>query len=272
MPFWVRKACSFIHLNTGTSERPISLGVANVKGLIEKFIDQEGATLAQVAIGHLFRVYPELEGPALMGLSDKPAGMPTGLTTVLRKYGVFAQDGPIRPSGKMIEQALRSYKEQREAAQTSTQLPLTIDTDAKDRTAMNDWADELAVINKGRNLLEKKLRQLVLNFLRADALANKKRGSTKDRLAAALPEARRLQVNQIAADDAIEKFNWLELTALIQKEWPLFAPIFGDRKQFDQHAEIINDRYDTHAKDADAMDLALYRRSLKWLTDRLTAL
>jgi hypothetical protein len=63
-----------------------------------------------------------------------------------------------------------------------------------------------------------------------------------------------------------------ELTALIQKEWPLFAPIFGDRKQFGEHAGIINERYATHAKDADALKLGLYRRSLKWLTDGLAAI
>lgn len=272
MPFWVRKACSYIHLNTEISDRPISLPAAAVKDLLGKFIDQEGATLAQVAIGHLFRVYPELEGPALMGLSDKPEKVPAGLVTILKKYGVFAADGPTRPSGEMIRQALRAYKEQRESAQNAAQLPLGIAADVKDKMALTDWADDLAVVNKGRNLLEKKLRQLVLNFLRADALAGKRRGTTRDRILASVHAERRSKVNHLAADDVIEHLLWSELIALIQKEWPLFGPVFGDRRQFESHSAIVNERYDAHAKDADILDLANYRRSLKWLTDRLATI
>lgn len=272
MPFWVRKACSFIHLNTEISERPVALPPVKIKEHLSKFIDQEGATLAQVALSHLFRVYPELERPALASLFNKAGADSPGLVTILRKYGVFAPEGQVRPSGEMIRQALQSYKEQKETVQASIQLPLAIATDIKDKTALDDWADDLAVVNKGRNLLEKKLRQLVLNFLRVDALANKKRGSTKDRVLSTVQGERRSKFNHLAADEAIEQLLWSELVVLIQKEWAIFGQVFGDRRQFDVHSSIVNERYDAHAKDADVLDLANYRRSLKWLTDRLIAI
>jgi hypothetical protein len=65
---------------------------------------------------------------------------------------------------------------------------------------------------------------------------------------------------------------WSELAALILKEWTIFDTVFSDRKQFESHANVINERFDAHAKDADELDLVNYRRSLKWLTDRIAAI
>jgi hypothetical protein len=238
MPFWVRKACSFIHLNTDIESRPLSLPKETAKELLSRFIEQEGATLAQVALAHLFRVYPELELPALACLEDQSDAAVNAQVTVLRKYGVLASNNPIRPSGEMIKQAMILYKEQRDAAPLQVQPTLPIGTYVTDKTALGEWADDLAVINKSRNLLEKKLRQLVLNFLRADTLASKKRGTTRDRVLAALPSERRAQLNHLSADEAIEKFMWAELIATIQREWQIFASAFGDRKQFDGHVRL----------------------------------
>jgi hypothetical protein len=69
----------------------------------------------------------------------------------------------------------------------------------------------------------------------------------------------------------VEHLLWSELVALIKKEWPVFDSLFGDRKQFELHADVVNERYDAHAKDADELDLAHYRRSIKWIADRLAA-
>ena len=60
---------------------------------------------------------------------------------------------------------------------------------------------------------------------------------------------------------------WTELVRLIENNWNLFESIFNDKRLFSKHAEVINDRYDAHAKDADGADLALYRRSLRWLEE-----
>jgi hypothetical protein len=61
-----------------------------------------------------------------------------------------------------------------------------------------------------------------------------------------------------------------ELTAVIVREWALFSNVFGDKVQFQNHAGVINIRYDAHAKDADSADFAEYRRSVKWMTDQIS--
>ena len=47
--------------------------------------------------------------------------------------------------------------------------------------------------------------------------------------------------------------------------------MFADKNQFSMNAEIINDRFDAHAKDFDEADFALYRRSVKWMEDRIAS-
>jgi hypothetical protein len=105
-----------------------------------------------------------------------------------------------------------------------------------------------------------------------DALASKRRGSTKDRVSACISPDRRSKLNHLPADELVEQLLWSELAALILKEWTIFDTVFSDRKQFESHANVINERFDAHAKDADELDLVNYRRSLKWLTDRIAAI
>jgi hypothetical protein len=148
MPFWVRKACSFIHRQIEIPPRPTKPEPASVNELVVRFIEEEGATLAQVAVAHLFRVYPELEGPALacLSLPDKYSAQ---FAPVLRKYGILAPTEPIRTSGDMVKNALNAYKEQRDnTTPASAQLPLSIGAGTTDKRALDDWADDLAVINK----------------------------------------------------------------------------------------------------------------------------
>ncbi|MCE2471237.1 MAG: hypothetical protein J4G18_04935, partial [Anaerolineae bacterium] len=67
MPYWVRKACSYIHRNIeiDISERPYTPNENELIILLRQFVEYEGATLARFALGHLFSVYPELEPVAL---------------------------------------------------------------------------------------------------------------------------------------------------------------------------------------------------------------
>ncbi|OWZ93038.1 hypothetical protein B9J07_14645 [Sinorhizobium sp. LM21] len=66
-----------------------------------------------------------------------------------------------------------------------------------------------------------------------------------------------------------EKLYWLELVAIINKNWGLFERVFGDKSAFADNAKIINDRPDAHAKDLEASDVALHRRALTWFEERL---
>ena len=222
-------------------------------------------------IQHLFRVYPELEHFCMLGLEDAPPPTNSPLVTVLRKYGILADKHPIRLSGEMVRHALIAYKQNLLARELEPKHIKATDY-SKEQRALSDWADDLAVINKERNLLEKRIRNLVLNFIKMNNISTKQRGTTRDRVLACVPSERRAKLSNLPADEAVEQLFWLELVEVIQKEWALFASVFGDRKQFELCSSIINDRADAHAKDVDQSDVALYRRSLKWLSERVSSL
>ena len=270
MPFWIRKACSYIHHRTEIPTRPITFEFGVVSSLTSDFILEEGNTLAQVALSHLFRVYPELLEPSLKVLNGERAEMLPSSITILRKYGIVSNREPIQPSGDMIRAALKAIKDE----VTAEKLRRAAQGDPSENTSptgLTEWAEELAVVNKSRNLLEKRMRQLALNFLRADAIQKKSKGGAKERILSALSSLRRDQLQSLPADDLIEKLFWLELKALIVREWPVFLGVFADRRRFEESCDLVNDRPDSHAKDVDAADFALQRRSLQWLADRVAS-
>ena len=273
MPFWVRKACSYIHRHVEVQSRPVTPDTKLVQSLVTEFIEREGITLAQVAVQHLFRVYPELEPYCMSSLEDNSKAFDSPLITVLRRYGVLAESGPVRPSGEMVKNALVAYRTGKGRSDENEASGLEVGAaGVKDKKALTDWADDLAVINKERNLLEKRMRNFVLNFIRANNIASKQRGSTKDKLIAAVPGERKPKLNHLSPDELIEQLYWSELVRIIQKEWPIFAGVFGDRKQFEMACAVVNDRADAHAKDVDQYDIALYRKYVKWLADRLASI
>jgi hypothetical protein len=271
MPFWVRKACSYIHRNTEISKRPTTVDLPTTSTLVEKFITNEGTTLAHVAISHLFRVYPELRDPCIKTLAGNVTGISPVHLSTLRKYGIISPTGAVKASGSMFLEALKTYQATIDSEEQ--QGPGAAEQMSKEGSSLAEWAEELAVVSKTRNMLEKRMRQIALNFLRADAIAKKQpKGSAKNRILAVMAEERKHRLKELASDELIEKLFWKELAALIVKEWQVFADVFADRKRFQESCDIINDRPDTHAKDADVADIALQRRELDWLTDRLNAM
>jgi hypothetical protein len=138
--------------------------------------------------------------------------------------------------------------------------------------SFSDWAEELQVIGKRRNIVERRLREIVFNFLKFSALSSVEGKSAKDRILAALPERRRRELSNFNVDEISQKIYWLELVNLIKREWSLFDKIFGDQQMLLENANLVNDRPDAHAKDVDRADIALYRRSLAWFEDRLSRL
>ena len=87
-----------------------------------------------------------------------------------------------------------------------------------------------------------------------------------------LPESRRKMLLGQPLDSLFQKLMWLEFTGLVSGNWTLFESIFGDKRLFEDHSGISNDRPDAHAKEWDQADFALYRRSLQWLEERLAKL
>jgi hypothetical protein len=109
----------------------------------------------------------------------------------------------------------------------------------------------------------------VINFLRASALAAKDGSTAKTTLLLAVPEKRRFDLEPFNLDTIAEKLFWLELVAIINRNWTLFERIFGDRTVFNENASIVNDRPDAHAKHLEPSDIAMHRRALQWLDERI---
>jgi hypothetical protein len=268
MPFWIRKACSFIHLRTDTAKRPINVSLKDIEVDLKDFVRDEGSALAQVALQHLFRVYPEVKEPAIRVANGKASEVSPNSMRLLARYGLVSVQGKI--SGEMVRAGLALVMTEPDTsvvftqAQHSTQDALSLTFD--------DWAEELQVISRRRNVLEKRLRDIVVNFLKFSALSATDKKSAKDALLASLPERRRSELANLGVDEMAQKLFWLELGAVIRKEWPLFQKVFGDQSALQQNVALINDRPDTHAKSIDRADVALYRRSLTWFEDKLARL
>lgn len=262
MPYWARKCASYIHRNIPTIERPCALSVERAAPLIDSFVAEEGAAISEVALRHLFRVHPQLLDATKSCAAGMAKSVAEPLRRVLKRYGVLAQDESL--SGEMIVQGLASLLSvsQPRSAPSEDMAPAAVG-------GLNDWAEELAALGLRRNVLERRLRELALNFLRFDALSKGKNSEAKERLLAILPEAQRESFKHLSAEDVTSRFLWTDLTKLVVKEWSLFSRLLGDKEAFLRHCDVINDRFDAHAKNADAADFALYRRSLTFLEDRI---
>ena len=230
--------------------------------MLEEYGRHEGAALAKVALQHLFRVYPELRAPALK-LLESDASIPAGVQRTLARYGVIAGGGAV--SGQMMRMALVMISEE-----TSIVEDVSPSESGEARALISDWAEELAGIAYRRNLVERSLRSIVINFLRVSALSSKDGLSAKAILLTSVNERRRPELEPFNLDAIAEKLFWLELVAIINKNWLLFERIFGDKTVFNDSASIVNDRPDAHAKHLEPSDIALHRRALQWLDERIS--
>lgn len=267
IPFWIRKAGSFIHRNTDIVGRPKSIDVDTASKLLKVFVEQEGATIASVALSHLFNVYPELRAVVKEILAKSGDVARTELLSVLQRYGVVRSDkSGWRIAGAMMSAAvvtaIADEPERKSGGVPEAAMPAKLAIES-----IGEWAEELAVLNRRRNLIERKLRGMAVNFIRYDSVAKGKKSA--DRMLLVIDTQKRGAISHLAADEMIEKFTWLDLTKLILKEWSLFERVFGDKALFENHAMLVNERPDAHAKHGDLADLALYRRSLQFFEDRI---
>lgn len=258
MPFWIRKACSYIHSRTDTAARPLKLDEQDVAHSLSQFVQYEGAGLSSVALQHLFRVYPELKPTALAVLNGDGDRKNAAALRVLKQYGLVSAKGEI--SGSIVAAGLRSL----------------LDTDALDLQAvvvepkakalalgLSDWIEEIQIISRRRNLLEKSLREVTFNFIKFVALTDKTK-SSRDLVLGALEERRRSELSSYKMEEISERIYWKELINIIVKNWLVFEKVFNDKRALQENAILINERPDAHAKDIDLADVALYRRALDW--------
>jgi hypothetical protein len=266
MPFWIRKCCSFIHGRIDTASRPVQVFPQELGSLITTYIKDEGASLAQVALQHLFRVYPEIKGPCIELYRNSHAQIRPATRRTLVKYGLVQEAGGIL-FGEMLNAGLQMIADEQDAPNTQEDLN-------NNRGGINfdfdEWLEELQSINRRRNAIERKLRELAVNFLKFQSISAGNLSGARDRVLACLPTKRRDELGNLNLDLITEKLFWLELKSIISKEWSLFERILGDRKKVEDCFDILNDRPDAHAKKIDKVSVALYRRELEWMEERLS--
>jgi hypothetical protein len=258
MPFWIRKACSYIHGRTDTAARPLTLSEEAVRPSLSHFVDNEGAGMAMVALQHLFRVYPELKATALAILQGDREQQAAGPFRVLRQYGLISASGEI--SGAMISAGLKSLVD----AAAPDPLMRQGEVAAQSVTlGLSDWIEEIQIISRRRNLIEKRLREIAFNFLRYVSLSDKAKNA-KDIVLASLESRRRDEVAGYKFEEIADRIYWKELVNIVARNWTVFEPVFNDKRVLQENAELINERPDAHAKTIDLADVALYRRALDW--------
>lgn len=265
MPYWVRQACSMIHRATEIQIRPTDIALAQVEPYVSSFVTAEGAELGRVAVAHLFKVFPELK--SVCEGARKPVESTSARSRyekVIERYGLVSLQGGKYVMPQIIVAGLDAYN--------AEQAPAVAQPERGTGGVVSDWAEELALVGMRRNVLEVKLRRVVLGLIRADVLSKKGDASqVVERVRAAVPSERRRAL-PVDPDQMMDKLFWLELLALVEKEWQAMSPIFGSVPDLKSHGQVINERPDAHGKSFDAADLALWKRSLEWFESRMSKL
>jgi hypothetical protein len=264
-PFWIRMACSHVHKALDVESRPIEVDVAMARSLLDEFVMAEGADIALVALRNLRRMHPEVVADLATCVSE--GRVPLSRGRLLLRYGLGCQRGlDVIVESQMVREGLELLKA--EPLHTFPLAEPVVSPDARIELAANEWAEELAVINRRRNQLERRLREFVRFALKLNA---PKGSAWTEIVLKALSERRRTELSPLSADALLNKLFWLELDNIITRNWPVFEATLGDKNRFHSAMTLLNDRPDAHAKDIDLADVALQRRELAWLEERVSS-
>jgi hypothetical protein len=260
-PYWIRLAGSYIHRSTDVQGRPLELESGLVTQILNEFIEAEGSDIARVALEDLRR--KTSEPIELLKVAAANPFIPLAEGKLLVRYGLATQvPTGVTVSSSMIRAALN-------AITTPAPEPSSLQAPSHDEhlhMIPQEWAEELAIINRRRNLLERKLREFIQFTLK---YSSEKGENWVDKVLKALNQNQRAELSALSGDALLSKLFWKDLDAIIRKYWPSFEKVFGDKNRFQSAMSLLNDRPDTHAKHVDMADVALYRRELGWIEDRL---
>jgi hypothetical protein len=131
----------------------------------------------------------------------------------------------------------------------------------------SEWAEELAAISRRRNILERKAREFIRVALKMGLSSGR---NWTDAVISALPSERRSECAGLAPDALMSKLYWIELSSIITREWAVFERFFQDKRRLQAAYKLLNERPDAHAKEVDLADVALQRRELTWLEERIS--
>lgn len=258
-PYWIRLAGSFIHRELEMSGRPITVDSVLVGTLLKDFVESDGVDAARVALEDLRRKYAEP-----IEILRKAAGnpfLPLSEGKLLLRYGLAekVRDG-VSLQSSMIRAGLAEISEINEQPATNHETTSTL------YLPTEEWAEELAVINRRRNLTERKLREFIHFTLK---VTSEKGESWTDKVLKSLTERQRTEMASLSGDALLNKLYWRDIGVIISRNWVCFEKVLGDKRRFDSCIDLLNDRPDSHAKPIDSADVALYRRELTWLEERL---
>lgn len=262
-PYWIRLAGSYLHRAIDIQGRPRTIEAETVSRLLAEYVDSEGADAARVALEDLRRKSPE--PVELLQRAASVASVPLAEGKLLLRYGLAVQvpDG-VAVKSSMIRSALTGLG----MNQAETQSSLELEPQPTQLLLVpEEWAEELAVINRRRNIVERKMREFIHFGLK---LAAPKGENWVDLVLKGLPERQRSDLASLSGDALLHKLYWKDLGAIIARHWATFEKFFGDKRRFEVAMELLNDRPDAHAKPVDVADIALYRRELVWLEERLS--
>lgn len=259
LPYWMRMAGSYIHRHLDLEDRPIEAGIEQVRPLCDEFARGEGAEIARVALQSLQRV----DAPMYEKLIECQANsrLPLQDARPLMKYGLVRQRGTnLQIEASIVMEGLGLIAAEQAASSTPVVATFSFDLDE------SEWAEELASISRRRNILERKAREFVRVVLRMALPPDK---LWQDVVRAALAPRRREECLGLTPDSLMGKLYWLELGNIIGREWTSFERFFDDKKRMQSAFALLNERPDAHAKDVDLADIALQRRELTWLEERI---
>lgn len=269
IPFWMRRAGSYINSCFPKENRPVKVGLLETKELCTEFVEVEGGQLAYSSFAHLFRIYPEL-GPAATEclLRNEPDVAQATLST-LGRYGILGAG--TRASGPMVEAGLRIWQAEQAREQyhpVGAERPVgpaAVAAGSTSAAGEEQWAELLSEVSQYRNVLERKVRDFVLAVFRADSLVRQDGKKPPELILAAVPAERRPALAGKPLANLVRCLYWSDLAAIIRKHWSMFDRYFGDRTKLELQFDIVNDRPDAHAKEIDGADLALQRRAMNWI-------
>ena len=132
-----------------------------------------------------------------------------------------------------------------------------------------EWAAELGRLAEMHNDIEKRIRDLIERISIDEEQGRSDPGWAEREMLAAIPAKERARVGSGSVEQLLASLYWVNLIAIVGRQWRLFERIFGDLGEFRSKAQIVNDRPHAHAKSLDAADIALYRRELNWFKAKL---
>lgn len=124
-------------------------------------------------------------------------------------------------------------------------------------------------VSKRRNVLEDKLRKIMLLRMTMQYGSKKVKGKLLEVVESGRKEREKLQDLEI--NDLIENhFYLLDVKQVILKNWSLFDVTFIDKFKFENFLDVINKyRIDAHAKTIEESDLLMLTLAFNWFDERI---